>query len=109
MYKITLNYRYSQHLKWSKLFHFPEEQVVSVSSQEEQSSEDETDEGTDGNNEDGGVTFWTHDDDVRIDDVIQELVNKESSESKVAQFLRLACHKCEHSTMFYYISQSDII
>ena len=109
MYKITLNYRYSQHLKWSKLFHFPEKQVVSVSSQEEQSSEDETDEGTDGNNEDGGVTFWTHDDDVRIDDVIQELVNKESSESKVAQFLRLACHKCEHSTMFHYISQSDII
>ena len=77
---ITLICRYAQHLKWSKLYHFPEE-AVSMTSQEEQSSEEEAEEGIDGDNEDCGGTF---DDDVRIDDVIQELVHREPKEFKVA-------------------------
>ena len=65
-------------MKWSKLYHFPEE-AVSMTSQEEQSSEEEAEERID---EDCGGTF--DDDDVRIDDVIQELVHREPKEYKVA-------------------------
>ena len=79
-------YRYSQHLKWSKLHHLAEEKDV-VSFQKEQSSDEDADVGTDGDNkeDDGGLEMDNDDDDVRIDDVLQELVNKQASESKVAE------------------------
>ena len=50
-----------------------------MTSQEEKSSEEEAEERID---EDCGGTF--DDDDVRIDDVIQELVHREPKEYKVA-------------------------
>ncbi|CAB4026879.1 tRNA-splicing endonuclease subunit Sen2-like [Paramuricea clavata] len=103
--------RYSQHLKWSKLHHFPEEKDPVVSSQEEQSSEEDADVGTDGDNKDDDEGSEVDndddnerievddDDDVRIDDVLRELVNKESSETdlkpvkpdpyKIYEFLQL--------------------
>ena len=78
-HKTTFNlYRYSQHLKWSKLHHFPEEKDPVVSSQEEPSSDEDADVAKDGDNEGSEVD---DDDDVRIDDVLRELVNKESSET----------------------------
>ena len=64
-----------------------------ISSQEEPSSEEDADVGTDGDNkdddegsevdnDDDNERFEVDDDDdVRIDDVLRELVNKESSET----------------------------
>ena len=73
-------------MKWSKLHHLAEERDV-VSFQKEQSSDEDGDVGTDGDNkeDDGGLETDNDDDDVRIDDVLQELVNKQASESKVAE------------------------
>jgi hypothetical protein len=59
-------YRHSQHSKWSKLHYFPEEKDAGISSQEEKSSDEDADLELEMDNND----------DVRIDDVLHELVNK---------------------------------
>lgn len=75
--------RYCQHKKWSKLGLSPEDKEAVVPLQEEQSSDEEAVE-TDGDEMAADEGFdMDNDEDVRIDDLLQELVNKQSVESKV--------------------------
>mgnify|MGYP002803981758 FL=1 len=74
--------RSSQHLKWSKLHHALEEKDAEIASQEENSSDEDMDDESIEDDDGDEELEIDNDDCARIDDVLHELVNKESNESK---------------------------
>ncbi|XP_028404250.1 tRNA-splicing endonuclease subunit Sen2-like [Dendronephthya gigantea] len=74
--------RFLQHMKWSKMCHSSDEKEVLDSKLENQSSDEDTEQGIEEDSSERQGAGIDNDDYVRIDDVLQELVNKDVKQPK---------------------------